>query len=184
MGQSSHISSAYDAGLRFSIDLMKPTRRTRVLFVCMGNICRSPTAEAVFRQAVQEAGLADAIECDSAGTHDYHIGEPPDHRAQHAAARRGYDMSHLRGRQVSRRDFDAFDLVVAMDRRNLSALEALCPPECRDKLVLYCDLHDEFTGREVPDPYYGGAHGFEQVLDLTEKVSESLLARIGRMRRA
>jgi protein-tyrosine phosphatase len=157
---------------------MERSKKIRVLFVCMGNICRSPTAEAVFRHAVQKAGLADLIECDSAGTHDYHIGEPPDHRAQKAAGRRGYDMSQLRGRQVSSRDFEEFDYVVAMDRRNHSLLEALCPRGLEEKLVLYCDFHAEHAGREVPDPYYGGDRGFEQVLDLIEAVSASLIARL------
>jgi low molecular weight protein-tyrosine phosphatase len=110
---------------------------TRVLFVCMGNICRSPTAEAVFRHAAQQAGLEGAIDCDSAGTHDYHIGEPPDQRAQQAASLRGYDMSHLRGRQVSRQDFEQFDYVLAMDRHNLALLERQCPPQHAHKLSLY-----------------------------------------------
>jgi protein-tyrosine phosphatase len=144
----------------------------------MGNICRSPTAEAVFRRAVDEAGLKDLIECDSAGTHGYHVGDPPDQRAQQAASRRGYDMSHLRGRQVGERDFSRFDYVVAMDRRNLSLLEELCPPGHADKLRLYCDFHEDYAGREVPDPYYGGPRGFEQVLDIIETVSGSLVARL------
>ena len=154
------------------------TKPIRVLFVCMGNICRSPTAEAVFRRTVDKAGLGDTIECDSAGTHDYHIGEPPDQRAQLAASRRGYDMSNLRGRKVGPKDFESFDYVVAMDRRNYSLLENLCPPEYAGKLKLYCDFDDNFAGCEVPDPYYGGAQGFEQVLDLIEAVSTSLVARL------
>ena len=152
--------------------------KVRVLFVCMGNICRSPTAEAVFRRAVDEAGLKDLIECDSAGTHDYHVGEPPDQRAQQAASRRGYDMSNLRGRQVGERDFSRFDYVVAMDRRNLSLLQELCPAAHAGKLGLYGDFHEDYSGREVPDPYYGGPRGFEQVLDMIEAVSGSLLARL------
>jgi protein-tyrosine phosphatase len=150
----------------------------RILFVCMGNICRSPTAEAVFRRAVAQAGLADVIECDSAGTHGYHIGEPPDQRAQQAALLRGYDMSGLRGRKVGKRDFEAFDRVLAMDRHNLALLEELCPPQYAYKLGLYCDIHADFAGREVPDPYYGGPRGFEQVLDMIEAVSTSLVARL------
>lgn len=157
---------------------MPQAKKIRVLFVCMGNICRSPTAEAVFRRAVDEAGLNNLIECDSAGTHGYHVGEPPDQRAQQAASRRGYDMSNLRGRKVGKIDFEHFDYVVAMDRRNLSLLEALCPAGHADKLVLYCDFHAEYAGREVPDPYYGGPHGFEQVLDMIEAVSESLVAQL------
>lgn len=157
---------------------MAQSEKINVLFVCMGNICRSPTAEAVFRHAVVQAGLAHRIECDSAGTHDYHIGEPPDQRAQFAAGRRGYDMSQLRGRQVGRADFENFDYVIAMDRRNLSLLEKLCPPAHKNKLHLFCDFHDEHAGREVPDPYYGGERGFEQVLDLIEGVSARLLAKL------
>ena len=149
-----------------------------VLFVCMGNICRSPTAEAVFRHAVANAELAHLIECDSAGTHGYHIGEPPDRRAQQAALRRGYDMSNLRGRKVGRKDFERFDHVVAMDRHNLALLEEMCPSQYAHKLALYCDFHAEFAGCEVPDPYYGGPQGFEQVLDMIEVVSASLIARL------
>ena len=150
----------------------------RVLFVCMGNICRSPTAEAVFRRAVDNAGLKGTIECDSAGTHGYHVGEPPDHRAQLAAGRRGYDMSNLRGRKVGKRDFEHFDYVVAMDRRNLALLEEQCPPQHAEKLKLYCDFHENYAGCEVPDPYYGDASGFEQVLDMIEAVSASLITHL------
>jgi protein-tyrosine phosphatase len=157
---------------------MQEEKKIRVLFVCMGNICRSPTAEAVFRHAVAKAGLKDAIECDSAGTHGYHIGEPPDRRAQQAAMRRGYDMSNLRGRKVGRKDFEQFDYVVAMDRHNLALLEELCPTPHANKLALYCDFHAEYAGREVPDPYYGGPQGFEQVLDMIETVSDSFVARL------
>ena len=149
--------------------------RFRVLFVCMGNLCRSPTAEAVFRHAVEEAGLGHAIECDSAGTHDYHVGDPPDERAQFAAARRGYDMSQLRGRQVEVRDFDRFDRVLAMDRHNLELLRRSCPAQHAHKLALFGDAHAQFAGQEVPDPYYGGVSGFERVLDIVEEVSASLL---------
>ena len=144
----------------------------------MGNICRSPTAEAVFRHGVSRAGLQDLIDCDSAGTHGYHIGEPPDRRAQQAALGRGYDMSHLRGRQVNKKDFETFDYVVAMDRHNLALLAGQCPPAYSDKLVLYCDYNAGYVGREVPDPYYGGPQGFEQVLDMIEAVSDSLIARL------
>ena len=157
---------------------MATEKKIGVLFVCMGNICRSPTAEAVFRHAVRQAGLQPVIECDSAGTHGYHIGEPPDKRAQQAALGRGYDMSNLRGRKVSRKDFEKFDHVVAMDRHNLALLEDLCPTLHAHKLALYCDFHAEYAGREVPDPYYGGPQGFEQVLDMIEAVSESLVARL------
>ncbi len=156
---------------------------TRVLFVCMGNICRSPTAEAVFRHAVKRAGFDHLIECDSAGTHDYHIGEPPDARAQRAASKQGYDMSGLRGRQVGKQDFERFDHVVAMDRHNLELLERMCPPQHTHKLALYGNFHEKYAGQEVPDPYYGGAQGFEQVLDMIEQISAGLLDRLRQVSR-
>lgn len=156
----------------------------RVLFVCMGNICRSPTAEGVFRHFVRESGLEAHIVIDSAGTHDYHVGEVPDPRAQAAAARRGYDLSGLVGRQVSRRDFLEFDYVLAMDEANLRALRRLCPPEHADKLHLFMEFGENERVREVPDPYYGGSRGFDEVLDLVESAARGLLAhlveRIGR----
>ena len=144
----------------------------------MGNICRSPTAETVFRHAVIEAGLDKDIECDSAGTHGYHVGDPPDRRSQQAALNRGYDMSLLRGRQVGKQDFERFDHVVAMDRNNLSLLEELCPPQHAHKLALFCDFHQDYARREVPDPYYGGTQGFDQVLDMIEVVSGNLVERL------
>lgn len=147
----------------------------------MGNICRSPTAEAVFRHAVVQAGLEGAIVCDSAGTHDYHVGEPPDERAQRAASQRGYDMSNLRGRQVNRRDFWEFDYLLAMDRHNLAWLRRICPQEHAHKLALYCDYHELYAGGEVPDPYYGNANGFERVLDVTEQISARLVDCLRRM---
>ena len=157
---------------------------TRVLFVCMGNICRSPTAEAVFRRAVQIARLEEAIVCDSAGTHDYHIGEPPDLRAQEAAVLRGYEMSDLRGRQICEKDFEQFDYVLAMDRHNLLALDRMCPRQHVRKLSLYCDYHEKYAGQDVPDPYYGGAQGFETVLDIIEAVSASLIVRLPQFSRS
>ncbi len=150
----------------------------KVLFVCMGNICRSPTAEAVFRARVEEAGLSDAIRIDSAGTHDYHIGEPPDTRTQRAALKRGYDMSMLRGRQVERADFGRFDYVLAMDNANLSILERLRPDDADAHLGLFLEFAARHAEREVPDPYYGGADGFERVLDMVEDASAGLLAHI------
>lgn len=146
-----------------------------VLFVCMGNICRSPTAEAVFRRAVQDAALDAIILCDSAGTHDYHIGDPPDSRSIAAAARRGYDMTALRARQIGAADFRRFDYVLAMDRHNLLFLQKLRPAQSPAKLQLFGDLHADFAGQDVPDPYYGGAAGFERVLDMAEALSASLL---------
>ena len=162
---------------------MAAEKKIGILFVCMGNICRSPTAEAVFRHAVQQTKLEHLIECDSAGTHDYHIGEPPDGRAQLAASRRGYDMSDLRGRQVSQRDFERFDYVLAMDRHNLALLRRQCPPQHAHKLSLYCDFHEQYAGQEVPDPYDGGAQDFEQVLDMTEEISANLLERLRQLSR-
>jgi protein-tyrosine phosphatase len=151
---------------------------TRVLFVCMGNICRSPTAEGVFRQLVEQQGLADKIIADSAGTHDYHIGAAPDPRAQAAATRRGYDLSALRARQVVPADFAAFDLVLAMDERNRELLRGMCPPQYRERVRLLLDFADDATPREVPDPYYDGAQGFEEVLDLVENAARGLLRHI------
>ncbi len=154
--------------------------KVSILFVCMGTICRSPTAEGVCRKLASRAGLEDVLAIDSAGTHDYHVGAPPDRRAAAAAAGRGYDLSALRGRQVSRDDFATFDYVLAMDRDNLANLRRLCPPEHAHKLALFLD-HGEASGqREVPDPYYGGAQGFEHVLDLIEDASRGLLCKLER----
>jgi protein-tyrosine phosphatase len=150
----------------------------RVLFVCMGNICRSPTAEGVFRHLVAQQGLAERIITDSAGTHDYHIGAPPDPRAQAAAARRGYDLSGLRARQVTVGDFAAFDHVLAMDEYNRELLHALCPPQYRARVRLLLEFADGTPLREIPDPYYGGAQGFEEVLDLVENAARGLLRHI------
>ncbi|MEW6563726.1 MAG: low molecular weight protein-tyrosine-phosphatase [Pseudomonadota bacterium] len=152
--------------------------KVKVLFVCMGNICRSPTAEAVFRQRVEAAGLDERIVIDSAGTHDYHIGEAPDPRTQRAAQQRGYDMSGLRGRQVSSVDFELFDYVLAMDHSNLSILKRLRPHGAESHLGLFLEFADRHREREVPDPYYGGADGFERVLDMVEDASEGLLHHI------
>lgn len=150
----------------------------RVLFVCMGNICRSPTAEGVFRALVRAEGLAGSIEIDSAGTHDYHIGHPPDARAQAAAARRGYDLSALRARQVAHGDFAAFDYVLAMDEHNRRLLLQQCPPRHRDRIRLFLDFAEYGARREVPDPYYGGPQGFDEVLDLVESGARGLLRHI------
>ena len=136
-----------------------------VLFVCLGNICRSPTADVVFRQYVREAGLEEKIRIDSAGTGDWHIGRAPDPRTQEAAARRGYDMSSLRARQVTPADFYAFDVVLAMDNANLADLEAMRPSDANGTLARFLDYATDSAEREVPDPYYGGNDGFDQVLD-------------------
>lgn len=150
----------------------------KVLFVCTGNICRSPTAEAVFRHQVERLGLAGVIATDSAGTHDYHVGEPPDFRAQLTARRRGYEMSHLRGRQICLEDFAMFDHILAMDRGNLALLERLCPPEHAGKLRLFMEYSGRRPVREVPDPYYGGPEGFDAVLDMVEDGALGLLQHI------
>jgi protein-tyrosine phosphatase len=154
----------------------------KVLFVCMGNICRSPTAEVVFRHYVESAGLSESILIDSAGTHDYHIGHAPDARSQLAAAQRGYDMNHLRGRQVGREDFERFDYVLAMDRANLAILQYLAPRGHKKQLGLFLDYARHHNEREVPDPYYGGEQGFERVLDMIEDAAQGLLQHIQQQR--
>lgn len=152
-----------------------PQAAFSVLFLCMGNICRSPTAHGVFRHLVRTSGLDDVIEVSSAGTHNYHPGEPPDHRSQQAAAQRGYDLSDLRARQITEADFSRHDLLLAMDWDNLALAEQACPPELRHKLrrlTEFCRQHDAAV---VPDPYYGGKQGFIQVLDLIEDACSGLL---------
>lgn len=151
---------------------------TRVLFCCLGNICRSPAAEVVFRAQVEEAGLGQHIVIDSVGTHDYHVGKPPDMRMQCAASKRGYDMSRLRGRQVEIADFSRFDYVLAMDDANLGILHRLCPEKERGRLRLFMEFSSRHNEREVPDPYYGGEDGFEHVLNMVEDASEGLLRHI------
>lgn len=146
-----------------------------VCFVCLGNICRSPSAEAVMRDLVERARLADRIVIDSAGTGDWHIGEPPDGRAQKAAKKRGYDLSKLRGRQVAAADFARFDLFIVMDDANAAALTAVCPPEHRDKIRLLMEFATRDDSRVVVDPYFGGEEGFEKVLDQCEDACEGLL---------
>ncbi len=150
----------------------------KVLFVCLGNICRSPTAHGVFLHLVEREGLADQIEVDSAGTHAYHVDDPPDPRAQAAAAKRGVDLSLLRARRALQEDFQVFDYVLAMDRGNYAHLSALCPAGAEDKLRLFLSFAPELGEDEVPDPYYGGTAGFERVLDMIESAAEGLLADI------
>ncbi len=157
-----------------------PDRPIRVLFVCLGNICRSPTAEGVFAHLVQQAGLQDRVEVDSAGTGDWHVGERPDPRTRAAAARRGYRLES-RARQVRSEDLDAFDYVLAMDEANLRALRRLRRGEpARATVGKLLDFHPEARGQDVPDPYYGGEDGFETVLSLCERACEELLEHIRR----
>jgi protein-tyrosine phosphatase len=150
----------------------------RVLMVCTGNICRSPTAEAVLRRLAEQAGVAHRIDVDSAGTTNYHLGEPPDSRSQQHAARRGYELSALRARQVRAADYEAFDWLIAIDRGHLAELQAEAPAHGRARIALLMDFADDPRGGEVPDPYYGGAQGFEEVLDRVEAGCRGLLARL------
>ena len=140
----------------------------------MGNICRSPTAEGVFRHYVEAAGMSDRVDIDSAGTHAYHTNEPADRRAQAAAERRGYSMADIRARRVEAEDFERFDYIIAMDRDNLATLVEQADAEHHDKISLFLE-HSTVQETEVPDPYYGGAAGFERVLDLVEEASRGLL---------
>ena len=149
----------------------------RVLFVCLGNICRSPTAEAVFRQQLSSAGLDVQVAVDSAGTSDWHVGKPADTRTRLAAQRRGYDMAALRGRQVQVEDFSRFDLILAMDASNMAELQALQPADSHAQLDLYLRRY-QLALDEMPDPYYGGEEGFEHVLDLAEQAAACLLAEV------
>lgn len=153
-------------------------KKVSVLFVCMGNICRSPTAHGVFEKMVEQAGLDAVIRVDSAGTHAYHIGNPPDPRAQETALTRGVDLSSQRARKALRHDFEQFDYLIAMDLDNFRMLGELAPPGGNDKLHLLLDFAPELGIREVPDPYYGGAHGFDDVYDLVAKASARLLETI------
>lgn len=157
-------------------DSSEVTLPASVLFVCLGNICRSPTAEGVFCHRLQQAGFADRVRVDSAGTGAWHVGKAPDERARHAAGSRGYDLSRLRARQVRAQDFEDFDLILAMDQSNLHDLQSLCPEEYQHKIRLLLDYADGVAEREVPDPYYGDGDGFQRVLDLVENASDGLLS--------
>ncbi|MDF2466077.1 MAG: protein tyrosine phosphatase [Ramlibacter sp.] len=149
--------------------------RFSILMVCMGNICRSPTAEGVFRHLVRQAQLEERVHIDSAGTLDYHVGSPPDERSRLHAQKRGYDLSALRARQVHRLDFEQFDLILAMDWQNLTELRELCPLQHRPKLRRLMEFAPAGWGEVVADPYYGGHDGFEAVLDDVEQACEGLL---------
>lgn len=148
--------------------------------VCMGNICRSPTAHGVLRQMVQAHGWNDWLRVDSCGTHAYHVGEAADRRSQQHAAQRGYDLSDLRARQLTREDFSEHDLVLVMDHQNMARAQALCPPSQRYKLHGLTDFCPTMRSAVVPDPYYGGDQGFEYVLDLIEDACQGVLAHVQR----
>ncbi len=154
--------------------------KIRVLFVCMGNICRSPMAHGYFEHLVRREGLEQHIEVDSAGTHSYHVGSPPDARAQATAKRRGVDLSGQRARRALREDFEQYDYVLAMDRDNYTILAGLCPAGEEGRLHLFLEYAPQLQEREVPDPYYGGPGGFEQVLDMVELAAAGLLDDIRR----
>ena len=153
---------------------------TRILFVCLGNICRSPTAEAVVRELARREAVALALEVDSAGTHAYHAGSPPDERSIVAAQRRGFDMSTLRARVVEAADFERFDLVLAMDTAVYERLRRIAPRRHAERVRLFLDYAPQLERQDVPDPYYGGATGFEEVLDLVEEAARGLLAALAR----
>ncbi len=161
---------------------MQPSENTaatiRVMFVCLGNICRSPTAHGVFQGLVIQRGLQDKIEVASSGTGDWHIGHAPDKRASLEAKRRGYDLSTLRAQQIVEDDFHNFDYLLAMDKTNLADLQAMRPPGARAKLALFLDYSPADAEQEVPDPYYGGDAGFAHVFNLVERASEGLLQEI------
>jgi protein-tyrosine phosphatase len=157
-----------------------PQAAFSVLFLCMGNICRSPTAHGVFRHMVKEAQLDAIVHISSAGTHNYHPGEPPDHRSQQTAAQRGYDLSDLRARQITEADFIEHDLLLAMDWDNLALAEHACPPTMRRKLRRLTEFCRQYDAPVVPDPYYGGKEGFTQVLDLIEDACTGLLDHVRR----
>jgi protein-tyrosine phosphatase len=148
-----------------------------VLVVCTGNICRSPTGEGVLRALAQKRGLADRVRVASAGTHDYHVGEPPDPRTQRHATKRGYDLSRQRAQQLARDDFHDFDYILAMDRGHLRLLEGLAPRDAKAKLGLFLEASGRWKGEDVPDPYYGGVEVFEQVLDMVEEAAQLWLDR-------
>lgn len=152
--------------------------KIKILFVCMGNICRSPSAEGIFRHLVEEHKVGPLFEIDSAGTHAYHIGEPPDRRSQEAAARRSIDISSLQARQVMPKDFEYYHYLLAMDRENYKTLRKMSSPQHLHKIHLFMKFAPHFHTEEVPDPYYGGADGFEQVLDMVDAAARGLLAEL------
>jgi protein-tyrosine phosphatase len=147
----------------------------KVLFVCMGNICRSPMAQGVFQTLVNEAGIGHLVGVDSAGTHAYHVGSPPDDRAQRTALARGIDLSGQRARLLEPGDFGQFDYVLVMDEDNLENALRVSPPEYHERIRLFLDFAEELEDREVPDPYYGGNAGFDRVMDMVQSAAEGLL---------
>jgi protein-tyrosine phosphatase len=151
-----------------------------VLFVCMGNICRSPTADGVFRHKVAQLGLQDIVIVDSAGTHNYHPGSPPDQRSQEHAAMRGYDLSGLRARQIKASDFERFDMILTMDWDNLALVQSVCPCGQKNKVRRLTEFCLTLDSPVVPDPFYGGAAAFEHVLDLVEDASDGLIRHLQR----
>jgi low molecular weight protein-tyrosine phosphatase len=156
--------------------MTRPRAKYRILFVCLGNICRSPMAEGVFRRAAEEAGLLDQLEIDSAGMGDWHKGQAPDHRAQKAALGRGVDISGQAARKVELEDFEDFDLVLAMDGSNIDDLYEIAPHAARNKIRRFLDYAPHLGVQDVPDPYYGGTAGFDHALDLIEAAAQGLLA--------
>ena len=152
----------------------------RILFVCMGNICRSPTAEGVVRRLAERSGVSSFLEVDSAGTHAYHEGEQPDPRTRKVAAGRGYDLSGMRARRVREQDFSRFDRILAMDRQNLAPLLRSCPTEHLPKLGLFLEYAEGIGVDEVPDPYYGGEDGFEHVFQLLDEACERIAKRLNK----
>jgi protein-tyrosine phosphatase len=151
------------------------SNKLHILFVCMGNICRSPTAEGVFKSKLQNSTLLDAIHVDSAGTHNYHPNSPPDSRSQMHALKRGYDLSHLRARAVNESDFENFDLLLTMDWDNRALLEQRCPTHLHHKIRNFAEFLKTSNATVIPDPYYGDEQNFEHVLDLVEEASEGLM---------
>lgn len=166
--------------LDLGIDELIGMEKIKVLFVCMGNICRSPTAEGVFNALLASRELTDAFQVDSAGTHAYHVGDAPDLRAQKAARERGVELKHLRARKVRGEDFETFDHILVMDDENHAILHEICPDEHKYKIRHFLEYAPHLQRREVPDPYYGGAYGFERVLDLVEAASEGFIETLRR----
>ncbi len=163
---------------------LRKISRMRILFVCLGNICRSPTAEVVFRTLAAREAPELTLEVDSAGTAGYHVGEPPDPRTREAAFRRGYDLSELRARVVEPQDFDRFDLILAMDRDNFDVLRRRAPRHAHERVRLFLEFAPDAGSTNVPDPYYGGPNGFEEVLDLVEEAARGLLNHLRQRARA